>query len=214
MNRKLYIVGALFLALGVTILLSQQRQPAFSQLSQCPARFPAFIPMPGVIPRGVAIDKVGNVFVSVGEGSGVNEYIKIWKFTPAGEKSFFVEIGQGTIGGLAISANGDLYVALAAGLNKGVWRVDRRGHKELLPGSNQILFANGLAFDDRGTLYIAESLSMDSPPAYGPGGIWRIRRGGQAELCLRHESSGEALFSPCPPRSAPTASLTTMATST
>ena len=80
-----------------------------------------------------------------------------------------------------VSANGDLYVAMAAGLAKGVWRVDRQGQKELLPGSNQIFFANGLAFDDRGTLYVTESVSMVSPsssrtgrylahPARGTGG--------------------------------------------
>jgi sugar lactone lactonase YvrE len=147
--------------------------------------FPAFIPMPGVSPRGVAVDKVGNVYVSVGEVRATFEYIQIRKFTPAGEQLFSVEIGQGTIGGLAVTADGDLYIAMAAGSDRGVWRMDREGNIDLLPGSNQIFFANGLAFDDVGTLYITESVSMTSPPAFGPGGIWRIPRGGQAELCLR-----------------------------
>ena len=150
--------------------------------------FPAFIPMPGVSPRGVAVDKIGNVFVSVGEVRATLEYIQVRKFTPAGEQLFSVEIGQGTIGGLAVSANGDLYVAMAAGLNKGVYRMDREGQIELLPGSNQIFFANGLAFDDVGTLYITESVSLiGPPPPFGQGGIWRIPRGGTAELCFRDE---------------------------
>jgi sugar lactone lactonase YvrE len=150
--------------------------------------FPDFIPMPGVSPRGVAVDKVGNVFVSASVGTGVNEYIQVWQFTPAGEQSFLAEIGQGTIGGLMVTADGDLYIALAAGVDKGVWRMDRKGKVELLPGSNQIFFANGLAFDDRGTLYITESVSlMGPPPPFGQGGIWRIPRGGTAELCLRDE---------------------------
>jgi len=149
--------------------------------------FPAFIAMPGVTPRGVAVDKVGNVYVSFGEVRADGEHILIWKFTPAGEPSFFAEIGRGTIGGLVVTANGDLYVAMAAGADKGVWRVDREGQKELLPNSNQIFFANGLAFDDRGTLYVTESVSVVSLPPRGPGGIWRIPRGGQAELWMRDE---------------------------
>jgi sugar lactone lactonase YvrE len=153
--------------------------------------FPAFIPMPGVSPRGVAVDKVGNVYVSVGEVRATFEYIQIRKFTPAGEQLFSVEIGQGTIGGLAVSANGDLYVAMAAGLDRGVWRMDREGNIDLLAGSNQIFFANGLAFDERGTLYVTESVSLtiftpQGKPA-GPGSIWRIPRGGEAKLWMRDE---------------------------
>jgi sugar lactone lactonase YvrE len=148
--------------------------------------FPAFIAMPGVTPRGVAVDKVGYVYVSASVGSGASEHIKIWKFTPAGDPpfsadTFYADIGQGTIGGLAVTANGDLYIALAAGLDKGVYRMDREGNIELLPGSNQIFFANGLAFDDRGTLYVTESVSLPTLQ----GSIWRIPRGGQAELWMR-----------------------------
>jgi sugar lactone lactonase YvrE len=116
--------------------------------------------------------------------------IQVRKYSPAGELLFSVEIGQGTIGGLMVTADGDLYVALAAGLDRGVWRIARGGQIELVPGSNQIFFANGLAFDDRGTLYVTESVSLtaivNGKPA-GPGGIWRIPRGGQPELWMRDE---------------------------
>jgi sugar lactone lactonase YvrE len=147
--------------------------------------FPAFLPMPGVMASGVALDKVGNVYVSVREGVGDVMYGDIWKYSPSGERSLFAEIGSGEIYGLAASANGDLYVAMGRiGSNKGVYKVDREGQVELLPGSDQIVFANAIAFDDRGTMYITESHS-GTPPAYGPGGIWRIPPGGQAELWLR-----------------------------
>jgi len=150
--------------------------------------FPAFIPMPGVSPRGVTVDKIGNVYVSVGEVRATLEYIQVRKYSPAGEQLFSVEIGQGTIGGLMVTAKGDLYIAIAVGADRGVYRMDRRGNIELLPGSNQIFFANGLVFDDEGTLYITESVSVASPgppPTFGQGGIWRIPRGGTAELCFR-----------------------------
>ncbi len=151
--------------------------------------FPSFIPMTGVTPRGVAVDKVGNVFVSVGKVQADNkEHILIWQFTPDGRgPSFLADIGQGTIGGLAVTANGDLYVAMAAGADKGVWRLDRKGQLELLPGSDQIFFANGLAFDDRGTLYVTESVTLVSQLPRGPGSIWRIPRGAEAELWMRDD---------------------------
>jgi sugar lactone lactonase YvrE len=91
--------------------------------------FPAFIQMPDVTPRGVAVDKVGNVFVSASVGSGNSEHIWVWKFSPAGEEMGPpVDIGQGTIGGLMVKANGDLSIALAAGQG-GVYRMDRRADR-------------------------------------------------------------------------------------
>ena len=199
-SRRKIVVTALAAAAGVFVLVTQISASGGANAAAPAPRFPAFISMSGftppVTPRGVAVDKVGNVYVSVGqvrvEGDKKVEYILIWKFTPSGRgPSPFAEIGQGTIGGLAVSANGDLYVAMAAGLDKGVWRVDREGQKELLPNSNQIFFANGLAFDNRGTLYVTESVSpsiitLQGKPA-GQGGIWRIPRGGQAELWMRDE---------------------------
>jgi sugar lactone lactonase YvrE len=131
-------------------------------------------------PSGVAVDKTGNVYVSLREGTrGV-----IRKYTPDGIESFSADIGEAVIYGLAVAANGDVYVAMATGPDQGVYRVDRTGTAELLPGTWQIVFPNGLAFDSRGNLYVTESYS-GSPPAYGPGGIWRIPRGGEAELWMR-----------------------------
>ncbi len=150
--------------------------------------FPAFIAMPGVSPRGVAVDKVGNIYVTVGQVRSNLEYIQVRKFTPNGEQLFSVEIGQGTIGGLTITADGDLYIALAAGSGRGIYRMDGEGQFEVLPGSSQIFFANGLAFDDVGTLWVTESVSMVSPgppPVVGQGGVWRITRRGSPELCVR-----------------------------
>jgi sugar lactone lactonase YvrE len=144
------------------------------------AQFPAFIPMANT-PSGIAVDKPGNVYVSVREGSrGV-----IWKYSPDGAQSFFSDVGQATIYGLAVTPNGDVYAAMAApGPEKGVYRVDRRGNAELLPGTGQMVLPNGFAFDDRGNLYVTESFSL-AATGYGQGGIWRIPPGGQAGVWLR-----------------------------
>jgi len=187
-KRRLELGGRWWLLLLAIIAFVVAGHTGGAVAAASAGAFPAFIPMPGVSPRGVAVDKVGNVYVSVGEVRATLEYIQVRKYSPAGEQLFSVEIGQGTIGGLMVTANGDLYIALAAGSARGVYRMDREGQIDLLPGSNQIFFANGLAFDNIGTLYITESVSlMGPPPPFGQGGIWRLPRGGTAELCLRDE---------------------------
>jgi sugar lactone lactonase YvrE len=74
--------------------------------------------------------------------------------------------------------------------------VDRHGRAVRLPGTEQIVFPNALAFDNRGNLYVTETFSFDPPlvpyengfaPAFGRGGIWRIPKRGTAELWLRDD---------------------------
>ena len=129
------------------------------------------------------MDKPGNVYVSVREVSGRNV---IWKYTPEGTASFHANMGSnGVVYGLAVTPDGDLYVAMALpGTDHGVYRVDRKGNAERLPGSEKLVFPNGFAFDARGNLYVTESFSL-VPGGYGQGGVWRIPRGGEAELWVR-----------------------------
>jgi sugar lactone lactonase YvrE len=145
--------------------------------------FPAFIDMYADTPSGVTVDKPGNVYVSVRELSGRNV---IWKYTPEGAASFYANMGSnGVVYGLAVTPNGDLYVAMVVpGTDHGVYRVDRKGNAQLLPGSEKIVFPNGFAFDERGNLYVTESFSL-VPGGYGEGGVWRIPRDGAAELWVQ-----------------------------
>ena len=146
------------------------------------ANFPNFIPLTINKTGDVAIDKVGNVYVNV---TATNGHVQIWKYSPAGEGPDVVaDLGEGTAYGLALDANGDIY-AINDGADmgyKGIYRVDHQGGDPvLLPGTEQIVFPNALAFDQLGNLYVTESVSSD-----GKGGIWRIpKHGEEAEPWLR-----------------------------
>jgi sugar lactone lactonase YvrE len=141
--------------------------------------FPSFIPLPASA-EGVAVDRTGTVYVTVREDSGGT----IWRFDRDGLGAPLVRLGDGMIGGLAVDPNGTLYAAMAIGPDRGVYRVTRDGIAERIPGTEEIFFANALAFDPRGDLYVSESFSV-TPSGYGQGGIWRVSGGNGVELWLR-----------------------------
>ena len=144
------------------------------------ADFPSFIPFVGVEKTGdVAVDKIGNIYVNLTIG-GTDQ---IWRIPLIGEPSMVAELGTGTAFGLALDANGDIYAAVT-GQDRGVYRVDNKGISMLLPGTDQIIAANAMAFDSRGYLYVTES-SSEAPGAQG--GIWRVSRKEPAKLMLRHD---------------------------
>jgi sugar lactone lactonase YvrE len=81
--------------------------------------------------------------------------------------------------GLAVDAPGNVYATFAFNPDtQGVYRIDKSGDAERLPGTENILWANAIAFDDRGTLYITDSWI---------GAIWRVAQHGSAEVWLQHE---------------------------
>ena len=191
----------LFALLASLVLLSTVTSAAAAE----PA-FPDFIPFDrnaDEYPEGVAVDKVGNVYVSI------DDLGQVWKFTPDGEQSVLADFeGIGALG-LAVDAVGDVYLARGFPF-QGVWRIHPDGSSELVPGTDAIAIPNALAFDKRGNLYVSETFSLDDPVpyecpgtggtggiagSYGEGGVWVVPKGGQAELWLRDELlTGLCLF--------------------
>jgi sugar lactone lactonase YvrE len=125
----------------------------------------------GELPEGVAVDKRGNVFVSL--TAPVSE---IRKVAPDGEQTTLAELGLGGFGplGLAVDARGNVYAAAASfdPATQGVYEITPDGTATRLPGTGAIAFPNGLAFDQRGNLFVSDS----------SGAVWRIPRGGSAEV--------------------------------
>jgi sugar lactone lactonase YvrE len=125
----------------------------------------------GELPEGVAVDKRGNIFVSL--TAPVSE---IRQVAPSGEQTTLVDLGLGGFGplGLAVDARGNVYAAAASfdPATQGVYMIAPDGTATRLPGTGAIAFPNGLAFDQRGNLYVSDST----------GAVWRIPRGGTAEV--------------------------------
>ena len=107
-------------ALGVCALLVSALGSAEAPVPPGRSMFPDFIPLDASqyeYPEGVAVDKVGNVFVSIGASTGPRG--AILKFTPSGEKSVLVDFGTPGAVGLAVDADGDVYVARTIAPNNG-----------------------------------------------------------------------------------------------
>jgi sugar lactone lactonase YvrE len=132
----------------------------------------------GEYPEGVAVDKEGNIFLSMA-------YLgEIWKVTPTGDLAVFYSALDGSgagVLGLAVDAPGNIYAAVASGnqATQGVYRISRDGTScELIPGTDSLSYADGLAFDKRGTLYITEA---------DDGAIYRVTKSGFVELWLQDD---------------------------
>lgn len=139
-------------------------------------------PTAGQFPSTVAVDKVGNVFVTL-QALG-----QVRRISPDGEESLYYQFPPGAaLFGVAVDAPGNLYVAVTTrGANpalSGVWRISRDKTATRLPGTGSMFLPNGLVFDQRGNLYVTDSYRPGTtPPA---GAIWRIPRGGEAKVWLQ-----------------------------
>lgn len=146
----------------------------------------------GQLPEGVAVDRVGNVFVSL---APLGQVVRV---EPGSDEAELIGAVPGVdpqtdfgLLGLAIDARGNVYGAAVSKAAQGVWRFDRHsGRVERLPGTEKIGFPNSLAFDKRGNLYVTSSFEGRSPSGERLGGVWRIRYDAPAEPWLVDEVLG------------------------
>jgi sugar lactone lactonase YvrE len=149
-----------------------------------------FDPARGEFPEGIAFGRGGAMYVSLAPLGVVR------RFAEDGGSSDVFAVDPGTTGlgilGLAAGDRGVLYAAVPSDAPSahGVWELGADGESRRLPGSEQVVFPNGIAIDRHGTLYVTDSIL---------GAIWRIRDGHEAELWLAHESlAGLAEINPFP----------------
>jgi sugar lactone lactonase YvrE len=147
----------------------------------------SFDPNKGELPEGLATSKTGTIYVSF-PFTGELRTVSL-----DGTSAHFATLptggGFGPLG-LAVDAPGNVYVGVRTTdpATQGVYRVTPDGEATRLPGTGAIAFANGLAFDQRGNLYVTDTIL---------GAVWRIPRGGSAELWIQDdalEGDGSAGF--------------------
>ena len=130
--------------------------------------------------EGMAIDRVGGIYVSV---SPLGD---LWRIPPGstqpqpfGHVDGIVPGRDFGMLGLAVDVFGNVYAAVQSANPDavGVWRFDRgTGNATRLPGTESIAIPNGLAFDKQMNLYVTDSFT---------GAIWRIPWGGSAQVWLQ-----------------------------
>ena len=145
----------------------------------------SFDPEQMELPEGIAIDKIGNLFVSVGPpffvGGG---YGAIWRISPDGSESTrLVEYPAGPApAGLTVSPTGTVFYAVPnlGGPGGGVFRLEDGGEPEVIPGTEGMFVPNGIALDKQGNLFVSDSAM---------GAVWRMPADGSApaEVWLQHE---------------------------
>ena len=131
-----------------------------------------FNPAAGEFPEGVTVGVTGTTYVSL-----IAPVAQIRKIDRDGDQSVLAQFGPAGFGplGLATNSAGDLYVCLASfdPATRGVYRVAPDGATTRLPGTEAILFPNGITLDPHGDLYATDSIA---------GAVYKIPRGGAAQL--------------------------------
>jgi sugar lactone lactonase YvrE len=132
---------------------------------------------PPSLPEGMAIDRQGNVFLSMAPTG------ELRKLSVDGSQSTYAtfRVGEGSLLGLTTDDDGNVYAVVNSGNapdtdTQGVWRVRPDGSKDLVAGiGGGMGFPNDLAFDQQGNLFVTDS---------DLGAIWRVAPGQQPAVWL------------------------------
>lgn len=174
-SKRGLLVGVAVLVAAALVIVATQVVPASG--SEQLEVVTEFDPDLGELPEGIAIDKVGNIYVSMGAVGGPLGEIR--RISPDGTQTTMVEL-DAAAAGLAVDAPGNVYYAYVTfDETGGVHRLNTDGSTEQLPGTGSIVLPNGLGFDKRGNLYVSDSIQ---------GAIWRVPPGETAELWIQDES--------------------------
>lgn len=121
------------------------------------------------LPEGVAVDKQGDVYVSLGPPIFIqNIYGAIIKLDTDGTSTLLVEYPSGPAPlGITVDSAGTLYYALPSDQDseRGVYRLSSSGTPERLEGSEAIVFPNALALGEGDSLFVTDSIL---------GAVWRF----------------------------------------
>jgi sugar lactone lactonase YvrE len=153
--QKHLIQTILILISTIAIMLAQEASPKDSTITVTPV-----LSLPsGFSPEGIAIDNLGNIYVSntKGENRSINEILHVGL---NGSYTVFAKLpGKGRALGLAFDSFGNLYVAYATedSNTNGVYRMGQSRLPVRIAGSERMGKPNSLTFDDLGNLYVTDS---------------------------------------------------------
>jgi sugar lactone lactonase YvrE len=174
-SRSGFIVTVTIVTILVSLLVSVPTTVQAKKAAQQVSPVILYDANKNQLPEGLTFDKIGNMYVSI---STLNE---VWKIRPDGsEKLLLIVPNGGQAFGLAVDDSGNVYASFAFNPDtRGVYRIDHKsGTAQRLPGTENILWANGLCFDERGNLYVTDSLT---------GAIWIITPHGSAKIWFEDE---------------------------
>ena len=128
---------------------------------------------PGQFPESVARDQRGNTYATLGPT------LQVVRFNRAGAPRYFDipsnELPEGALGtlGLFVDERRNMLVtvqgcgATGCASGHGVWAITRSGRPFKLPGTGSIVFPNDVTIDNRGNVYVTDTLL---------GAVWVIPR--------------------------------------